>query len=263
VPEGWTETVLERNEAASEGYFPNRSLTGDTLKRITAAYYATISQIDHQVGRMVALLKERGLYDNALIVYTSDHGDYMGHQHMVLKGNHMYDPLVKVPLLIKFPGGPRSGGRNHALVSSLDVTRTIVCAAGVSPADAMRGRNLAEDAGGHAAVFAEGWMGRETMVRTKTRKLLLDADCRPSMLFDLERDPLELADVKDAPAYVADRDALLTLARQWRSPGDIRDTYLNERERVIQQPNVPPADLSHRPEIVAYYARKVAASRQR
>ena len=102
---GWTAKPLALDLDFSRGYFPNARLTEKDLRRVMAYYYATISQIDHHVGRLIALLKEKGLYDNTLIVFTADHGEYLGYHHLLLKGNHMYDPLVKVPLVIKWPDG--------------------------------------------------------------------------------------------------------------------------------------------------------------
>ena len=55
------------------------------MKKILAQYYASITQIDHHVGRMIDVLKDKDLFDNTLIIYTSDHGDFMGFHHMILK----------------------------------------------------------------------------------------------------------------------------------------------------------------------------------
>ncbi len=73
---GWTDEIPTRDRPY-RGYFPNEKLSEATLRRITAYYYATISQIDHHVGRMVARLKARGLYESTLILFTSDHGEYL------------------------------------------------------------------------------------------------------------------------------------------------------------------------------------------
>ena len=69
-----------------------------------ASYYGMISEIDNGIGTILQKLKEKGLYDNTMIVFTSDHGDYMSYHHMMLKGRHLYDPLIKIPLIVKYPG---------------------------------------------------------------------------------------------------------------------------------------------------------------
>ena len=63
-----------------------------------ASYYGMISEIDNGIGTILQKLKAKGLYDNTMIVFTSDHGDYMSYHHMMLKGRHLYDPLTKIPL---------------------------------------------------------------------------------------------------------------------------------------------------------------------
>ena len=120
---GWTSSCLERDLQRSKGYFPHEDLSEKALRQVMAAYYATIEHIDEQVGRMTNLLKQKGLYDNTLIIYTSDHGEYMGFHHMLLKGNLPYDPLMKIPLIIKYPKhAEKTGGQvSKALVNNVDL----------------------------------------------------------------------------------------------------------------------------------------------
>ena len=242
---GWLEAPLPRDIARHAGYFPHAEMDEAQLRRAMAYYYATISQIDHHVGRMVDLLKQRDLYDDTLIVYTSDHGDYMGFHHLLLKGNFMYDPVVKVPLILKFPGQARAGERSTALVNNLDVGPTLLAAAGCEVPQPMQGHDLAVSTEGRNMIFAENWGGAEYMVRTPTHKLLLCRDEDPSQFFDLARDPLELENRIADPAYaelIAElREALLTWALfDARTP-----TYLDEDAPVIKGDNVPARDDGH------------------
>ena len=128
---GWTSEVFPHDFQFARGYFPYKRLSEAGLRRVTAYYYANISLIDHQVGRLIALLKQKHLYDNTLIVFTADHGEYMGFHHMILKANHMYDPLAKVPLLVKWPGSRRAGMVSERLVSNIDLAPTLCRAAGL------------------------------------------------------------------------------------------------------------------------------------
>jgi arylsulfatase A-like enzyme len=57
------------------------------------------------VGHFVALLRKIRLYDDTHILYVNDHGEYMGYHHMMLKNNYIYDPVIKVPLIVKYPDG--------------------------------------------------------------------------------------------------------------------------------------------------------------
>ena len=150
---GWTDSCLDRDLEKDAGYFCHKDLTEGRMKKILASYYATISQIDHHIGRMLEYLKEKGMYNNTLVIYTSDHGDYMSYHHMLLKNNYMYDPLVKVPLIIKYPQYIHKGVMSPALTSTLDIAPTILKQAGCKTGNFMKGLDLAEDTGGRDVVF--------------------------------------------------------------------------------------------------------------
>jgi arylsulfatase len=182
---GWIESPLPQDLALHTGYFPHTDLTETKLRHGMAMYYAAVSQIDHHVGRMVDALKRKGLYDDTLIIYTSDHGDYLGFHHLLLKGNYMYDPLIKVPLIVKYPGQTRAGEVSAALVNNVDLAPTILRVAGLDAPRSMRGRNLSQADAGSPLVFAESGGGRMYMARSRTRKLLLCRDGGQSQFLTL------------------------------------------------------------------------------
>lgn len=185
---GWTEELIHGDNG--ESFFSYKGLSEASLRRVMALYYATISQIDHQVGEMVTKLKTKGLYDDTVIVYTSDHGDYMGYHHRILKGYRMLEPLVRVPLIIKYASGHAAGTRDPRLVNNIDVTPTLLSALGLKSPRTMPGIDLTDKDASVDYVFAEA--GSEYMVRSVTHKLLLRRNSEESMLFDLEHDPLEI-----------------------------------------------------------------------
>ncbi|MHC5056890.1 MAG: sulfatase family protein [Planctomycetota bacterium] len=253
---GWTEACLERDLELHKGYFPHENLTEEALRRAMAAYYATISQIDHWCGKMIDALRSRGMYEDAMVVYTADHGDFMGHHHMLLKGNHMYDPLVRVPLIVKHPGS-RAATRSSELVSCVDLAPTVLGVAGLERSPAMKGLDLA--AGDRRnVVFAEARGGRHVMARSRDRKLLAEGD--RDFLFDLERDPCELADVSGDAAYADDLAELRTAVGNWRDPSRLPKTHLDEQAPVIRRPNVPARDDGYRDRIAAWYGARVDAT---
>jgi arylsulfatase A-like enzyme len=93
------------------------------------AYYATISHLDNQVGRLVEHLKSTGPYNNTLIIFLSDNGYDIGNQGL---GNKitMHKESVRVPMFIYYAALPNKGIKSNALVSSLDVYPTILQLAG-------------------------------------------------------------------------------------------------------------------------------------
>jgi arylsulfatase A-like enzyme len=253
---GWVETCLPRDLAFHPGYFSHEGLTESQLRRVMGYYYATISQIDHHVGRMLSCLKRKGLYEDALIVYTSDHGDYLGFHHLLLKGNYMYDPLVKIPLIVKYPGQAGAGERSEALSSNIDLAPTLLRSAGCSVPAAMRGLDLLGCPEGREWVFAEAGRGRQYMARTQTRKLLLTRDQGP-LFFDLERDPLELRDVSGNPAYRDEIEAHRQALAQWALFDSPSQVHLDRGAPVARGDNVPRADDGHVEQGMAYYRQEM------
>ncbi|UCD53673.1 MAG: sulfatase-like hydrolase/transferase [Phycisphaerales bacterium] len=259
---GWTPQCLDRDFKYNRGYFPNDKLTEPTLRRVMAFYYATITQIDHHVGRMIEVLKRKGLYDSTLIVFTSDHGDYMGFHHMLLKGNYMYDPVVKVPLIVKWPGSREAGTVSQRLVNNIDLAPTLCRVAGCEAPASMYGHAL-QDAEGHELIFAEARGGRDVMARSQTRKLILTGGDNENLFFDLEKDPQELNNRYGAPAYRAEIKAMEAQLTAWRCKESKPKPYLDQGAPQIDQPNVPPHDLSHREAIQRYYREKMMALQKR
>ncbi|MCC6694704.1 MAG: sulfatase-like hydrolase/transferase [Candidatus Hydrogenedentes bacterium] len=255
---GWTDSCFAHDLQLQTGYFPHEKLSESALKRVMAYYYATIEHIDLQVNRMVEVLKRKGLYENTLIVYTSDHGEYMGYHHMLLKGNWMYDPLIKVPLIIKYPGATQAGQVSDRMVSNVDLAPTILRQCGLAPLDTMRGLDLMDSAAGRSVVCAEGSGAAQLMARTATRKLLVHEGKKLAFLYDLDKDPLETVNVHDDPAYAEDVAVLRQALVEWRGPNPNLDTVLNEQAPQIDQPNVRP-DLSHRDAMIAYTREKMEA----
>lgn len=257
---GWTDACLPVDSAFRPGYFDNSALTEAALRRAMAYYYATISQIDFQVGRMLALLKAKGLYDNTLVVYNSDHGEFLGFHHLLLKGNHMYDPLVKVPLVVKFPGQARAGDVSGELVNSLDVGPTLLRWAGCPAPQSWAGRDLT-DGVDRQTIFAESGRGGEVMARTHRHKLLLNADPAHCLFFDLESDPLEMENRYHDPSCQVEiarlRDGLL----HWALFDQPAPVHLDEAAPVIDGPNVyrpgDPHALRQRAERVDWFAKEM------
>ena len=179
-------------------------LTESDIRQAMAYYYGAITQIDDGVGQIVDLLKKKGLYEDTMIVFTADHGDYLGQHHMLLKCNHMYDSLQKIPLLIKYPG--RKGAVDDRLCENIDIMPTVLDAVGLDIPATVQGRSLLGE-NRRSYVFAEGQYGSQKepcvgyMVRNKDYKLLVRGTLEDGMLFDLKKDPWEKENVFHDPAY--------------------------------------------------------------
>ena len=208
---------------------------------------------------MVRLLKDKGIYDNTLIVFTADHGDFMGFHHMLLKGNYMYDPVVKVPLIIKWPGSKRAGTVSQQMVNNIDLAPTFCKAAGCEPDPSMHGRLLQDDSDGHDLIFAESNGGRQVMARSRDYKLILAAPRNENLFFDLRKDPSELKNLYDSPSYRHQVSTMAAALNTWRCKDPKPRSYQDQNAPQIDQPNVPSRDLSHREAIIEYYRKKMFA----
>ena len=109
---------------------------------VKANYYAMIEQIDDQFGRILQALRDSGQLDNTIVVYMSDHGEMLGDHGLILKGCRFFDGLVRVPLILSWPGQFACGLRSDALVETVDVAPTLMDACGLAVPDVMQGKSL-------------------------------------------------------------------------------------------------------------------------
>ncbi len=229
---GWTDACLADDFVFHKGYFPHDKLTEATLRQVMAFYYASISQIDRQVGLIIDKLKEKGLYEQTMIVFTSDHGDYMGFHHMLLKGNHLYEPLAKVPLLIKFPEELSAGTVDDRLVNNIDIAPTILRQNGLAVPFRMKGFDLSETQTGHETIFSEGRPDcRIVMARNRRYKLIRSFEENSksvNLFFDLEKDPLEMDNRINDPAYAAEIAKLGTAIENWKAETPYKPHHLDK-----------------------------------
>jgi len=108
-----------------------RFLDEEWVRKFRAQYMGCVTLVDEQVGRVIDRLKELGLYDNTLIVFSSDHGDYLGDHFMMQKG-FFHDCSAKVPLILHGPDIP-NGGRVSETVSLIDLMPTLLDYCGLAP----------------------------------------------------------------------------------------------------------------------------------
>ena len=205
------------------------SLTDAVIAEIRRYYYGNVTVIDEAIGRMLDALERRGLLDRTWVIYTSDHGEMMG-EHRMLTKMVFYEPSVRVPLIIRPPGGcaPRVV---DALAEHLDLAATIRDIAGSAGDPSFAGRSLLGWAGGgtgfsRPAVFSENFgLG---MVRTARHKLVFVEDTlEPVQLFDLAADPLEDVNVVSRGDQREAREALMgDLVGPFLAPGPVRPDRL-------------------------------------
>src|SRR5438876_1186742 len=190
---------------------------------IEANYDGEVAAMDEALGELLDALRARGRYQNALVVVTADHGEFLGeHEQMGHIGQMLYEPVLHVPLVVKFPGtdGPR--GRSETAVQLVDVLPTVLAATGAAVPPGLQGEALPHVT--HPS-FAEEDIDPFLVARYGARydrsiRVLYDGTYKlirtsrgEGMLFDLARDPAELHDLAAAePERAADLQRRLDTA---------------------------------------------------
>ena len=162
----------------------------DVKRKIRAHYAALVSQIDYEIGQILDALQKRKLLDNTIIIFSSDHGDYLGDHNLIGKG-HFFESSMHVPLIVRLPGSGDSLVCDE-MVALSDVTATMLKLAGCEVPSHMDSRPLPAlgipDATGRDCIVGmikAGWMiydGRWRLSKYSTGETLL---------FDIREDPLE------------------------------------------------------------------------
>lgn len=188
-------------------YFSLEDHTDDEIRRGRAAYYGMITYIDEHVGRLVDQLHERGLAEDTLVVYTSDHGEMMGDHALWWKSN-FYEQSVRVPLIFSWPGQIEPGQFSE-VVSLLDVVPTVLDLVGADRPDNLDGDSFARALLGQPLQWkdiaisdyhAHAVMTSMRMVRTGRWKFTYIHGEAPE-LYDLEADPGEFTNLAGDAAY--------------------------------------------------------------
>jgi arylsulfatase A-like enzyme len=102
-------------------------MTESDLRETLRYYYAAIEWgVDHQVGRILDALERKGIAENTIVIFTSDHGDFMGEYNMVRKGMFLYDALLHIPFIVWAPGRIKKGLKTDVLAQHVDIYPTLV-----------------------------------------------------------------------------------------------------------------------------------------
>ncbi len=246
----WAERHAERGKPHPDALWqgdlgPEKALTA------RCGYYANVSFIDEQIGRILAALEQRGWLEETLILFTADHGDMLGDHHLWRK-TYAYEPSARIPMLLRWPEGLLAARRGQVLrqpVELRDILPTLLDAAGSEyEADWFDGRSMLDLVRGrtegwrqwidleHATCYAPSnyWSG---LTDGRVKYIYYAPDGR-QQLFDLEKDPGETCDLASRPEY---RELLQT----WR--GRLVE-HLSERG----EPFVVNGDLGLRPKPILY-----------
>ena len=184
-------------------------------RKIQASYYAMIEQIDHEFGRLLDHLEAIGERENTIVIFTSDHGEALCDHGMILKGCRFFEGLVRVPLMISWPGRFAGGNICDGLVELTDLVPTLYEALGMEVPYHVQGKSLlpvlagSDDGSNHRDYVRTEFYGainhadqtHATMYRTRRWKLVTYHGKGVCELYDLESDPWEHEDLSRDPGH--------------------------------------------------------------
>lgn len=176
------------------------------LRLARQGYYGMVSEVDYHVGRMLDALAESGLADETVVVFTSDHGEWLGEHLKYGKGYPGHDCVSRVPLLVRMPG-VAGGRRVSQLVEGVDVIPTLLEGCGVPVPPHLQGQSLVPLMRGSEAPMRDAALMEFTgwkMLRSEAFRYVAHADGR-EFLYDLKAEWGEYRDVSGRAEY---RDAL-------------------------------------------------------
>lgn len=213
-------------------------------QRYMQDYLGTIQAVDENVGRLLDYLEANNLMENTIIVYTSDQGFYLG-EHGWFDKRFAYDESFKTPLLVSWPGKVAPGSQSTEMVQNLDFAQTFLEVAGVEAPGDMQGESLVPLLTGESekwnrdAVYyhyyeypAEHMVNRHYALVSEDYKLIhfyysLDY----WELYDRKKDPQEMNNVYDDPAYAEIKQELHTqldeMRKKYKDSNELSQQYLN------------------------------------
>jgi arylsulfatase A-like enzyme len=205
-----------------DSWLPQAVLERD-IREAIALTYGSITMIDDAIGQILSTLDRLDLARDTVIIFTSDHGDYMGDHQLMLKGPIHYDGLIRVPFIWSDAASPIHGVASDALAGTLDIGATVLSRAGLSPFHGMQGQDLlpviAGEPSRRSAMLVEednqrAFLGFDRPVRLRTLvtdryRLSVYRGAQWAELYDLEQDPLELHNRWNDPAMAAVQSELL------------------------------------------------------
>lgn len=217
--------------------------TAEQRRAYLSGYFAAVTAMDRNVGRLIDWLETNGLREHTLVVFTSDNGMNMGHHGVYGKGNatfplNMFEESVKVPFIVSHPGLIRQGSVSGDLVSQYDFMPTLLDYVGLermlpeglpgtSFAAVLRG-TVKED---HANIVVYDEYGPVRMIRNRDWKYVHRFNCGPNELYDLRNNPADQRNLAGDSSFRATQSELHERLKEWfaRYADPERD---GSRERV-------------------------------
>ncbi|TLX71807.1 sulfatase [Labilibacter sediminis] len=227
--------------SCARNYLKKSDLNGDAATKeayqiYLKKYLRCIKGVDDNIKRVIDYLKEEGIYDNTIIIYTSDQGFYLG-EHDYIDKRWGYEEGARVPFIVRYPKAIKAGLKSDAIVENVDFAPTLLDFAGIETPEVMQGKSFRtiletgkEPKDWKQAAYYHYWLHMahhevpaHIAIRTKTHKLIqfygtsnkstnskdFNAPTPPAWeLYDLQKDPHEMNNVYGQPEFISTQDKL-------------------------------------------------------
>ncbi len=226
VPENWKDLLVHINRFQNRYKYRDRGIDINLVRNIRAFYYACISFIDFQIGRMLDELKKSGQLDNTLIIFTTDHGELLGDYNSFGKRS-MHNSCARIPLIARFPGRFKRDSKCSTPTSLVDVFPTILGATGIdSDPLNLDGRDLASVQSMKDRIIYSHFnnAGNGLYMSLNSRwKYFYSAPDNREFLFDRKNDPEETRNVirNNSRAAVEMRNSIICELRKAGETDDV------------------------------------------
>ncbi len=203
-PEFWGNATEGQGAIHGAGF--QAGIDWEEFKKDMACYYGMVSFMDEQIGRILDRLDALGQTENTLVVFTTDHGHFLGQHGLHLKAIHHYEDLLRVPFIVRHPGKVPAGEASADLQNLVDLPRSFLAEAGLEVPLYLQGVDQRPSWAGHGA--QRSWSITENhhgysrfhmnSFITDRYKLTVHRDSDEGELFDLQEDPQELNNLWNA-----------------------------------------------------------------
>lgn len=221
--------VLRWERGLSYALYPTKGYTADDWRRYRNAYFRLVETVDAEIGKIINEIDRQGLWDNTVVIFTSDHGDGQG-AHQWNQKTVLWEECACVPMIVCAPGNGKNAGKTSAelINNGIDLMPSVLDWAGQDKPAWCKGNSFRHavecpDAGGSRAayvvtetVFAQTGGTKGWMLRTPRYKYVLyESGANREMLFDMEADRLEMRNLAVEADYAAEVARHRELLRQW------------------------------------------------
>lgn len=236
----------------------NKAFEDEQLWRnYIGAYYALVTEIDHCVGEILNALEESGMEEETIVIYTSDHGDFAGNHGMVEKaaaGQNVYEDILNIPLIIRYPGKTKKGVSTAEFVTLADILPTLIDILDLEIPDfkypiqgkSMVGVILDNGSMNRKYIVSESWSQATVITERYKLGIMLDPtvvhpnwDYRDfgDMFFDRDKDPLETDNRIHDENYETEIEKLRAYYEEYvkNTPATGKDELIKKHEAPVEE----------------------------